>query len=66
MKCQICQRRKAKHQRLIAWAKAELMICEKCRRAECPTSVEEKADWEAEERRTEFQAELGAGCFDLP
>ena len=66
MKCQLCQKREGKILRPIGWAKAKLLICEKCRRAECPTQAEQEADELAEERRAEFQAELGAGCFDLP
>ena len=66
MKCRLCQKREGKVLRFIEWAKAEVLMCEKCRRAECPTPEERESDALAEERRAEFQMELEAGCFDLP
>ena len=66
MKCQLCQKRKGKHEHFVDWAKTKLLLCEKCRRAECPTAAEQESDALESERYAEFQAESGAGCFDLP
>lgn len=64
MKCQICKLRKARHTR--KWIRETIEICEKCRRRVFPTATEREADDLAAERLSEYQAELGAGCYDLP
>lgn len=66
MKCQLCKKRIGKYTRFLDWLGRELLLCKKCRIAECPTPEEALAEDLREEHRAEFQAELGAGCFDLP
>ena len=64
MKCQICRRRKARHTHEDHGEPIE--ICGGCRRNFFPTPAEIEADDLTAERLSEYQAELGAGCYDLP
>jgi len=65
-KCQYCRKRVGRHIRFDKTFDQDVLLCEKCRRAFYPTPEEEAADDLEMERWDEFQAELGAGCFDLP
>jgi len=63
-KCGLCHIRVGKER--ITLGGEKMLVCKRCRREFRPTPAEEQVDFELEERRAEFQAELGAGCFDLP
>lgn len=65
MKCQICKLRKSRHTH--EYPNGDLIsICARCRRSYFPTLAEIETDELAAERLGEYQAELGAGCYDLP
>lgn len=64
MKCQICKRREGQHTH--KWHGTEIKVCTGCRRRIFPTPAEIERDNLDAERLGEYQAELGAGCFDLP
>ncbi|MCK4252792.1 hypothetical protein KAX97_15200 [candidate division WOR-3 bacterium] len=66
MKCEICMRRKATEAVWDEEIQHKYKICKKCRRAYYPTKEEKEKDATREEARAEFQAELDAGCYDLP
>jgi len=63
MKCKICRRRKAT---VTVYDKdlGRIIVCTQCKK-EFYTAPTEEEELE-EERRAEFNAELGAGVYDLP
>jgi len=66
MKCEICQRRKATATVFDEEIRHEYQICKQCRREFYPTWEEEKEDKVKRTYQAEFQAELDAGCYNLP
>jgi len=65
MKCQVCQRRKARHVRQWDLGDRDIHVCEKCRRIHWPTSEEELQDAQEEEYRAERSAELAAYDYEM-
>lgn len=65
MKCELCKRRKARREVFLDWLGKAIMLCEKCRRAEVPTVVEQKEDDDREMYRSERQAEIDASYAEV-
>lgn len=65
MKCQLCEKRKAKRKVFLEWLGKAIMLCERCRRVEVPTVAEQKEANDAETHRSERQAETDAAYAEV-